>query len=73
MGELTHILQQSLDADVAPALKAANLRGDGELVLLCASSSWAARLRFEADRLVAAAKAAGLDVQRCRVAVCRDR
>ena len=69
MDELTTALRAELPADAGPNLLAANLREDGELVLICASSAWASRLRFESDKLVEVARKAGMDVQRCRVTV----
>lgn len=69
MGELTDILCKSLpDADRA-AIVAANIREDGELVVICASSAWASRLRYEADNLLQAARSAGIQASRCRVTV----
>lgn len=69
MDELTTALRAELPADAGPNLLAANLREDGELVLICASSAWASRLRFESDKLIEVARKAGLDVKRCRVSV----
>jgi hypothetical protein len=72
MGELTHILQSALNPELASSLKAANIREDGELVLICESSNWAARLRFESETLVNAARASGARVRSCRVTVSRN-
>jgi len=69
MGELTQILRTGLDPDLAQNLLAANLRADGELVLICSSSAWASRLRFEADALREIAVSAGFQATRCRVRV----
>jgi hypothetical protein len=69
MDKLTTALRAELPADAGPNLLAANLREDGELVLICASSAWASRLRFESDKLIAVARKAGLDVKTCRVAL----
>ncbi len=69
MDELTMALRTELPADAGPNLLAANLREDGELVLICASSAWASRLRFESDKLIEVARKAGLDVKGCRVSV----
>ncbi len=56
--------------DVAQSqLLAVNLRENGELVLICSSSSWAARLRFETDQLIKAARMTGADVKKCKVKV----
>ena len=48
---------------------AVNLRENGELVLICNSSTWAARLRFESEQLVEAARLTGAEVNRCKVKV----
>ncbi len=69
MDELTTALRAELPADAGPNLLAANLREDGDLVLICASSAWASRLRFESDKLIEVTRKAGLDVKTCRVVV----
>jgi hypothetical protein len=72
MDELTTALRAELPADAAQNLLGANLRENGELVLICASSAWASRLRFESERLMAAAQKAGLTVNSCRVSVSQE-
>ena len=72
MGDLVQMLQRALPADQAPAIAAANIRGDGELVILASSSAWASRLRYETDKLIAAARASGKTVNRCSVRVGRN-
>lgn len=79
LDELVH-RAQNMD-DLAAALRAAvpevgggeivaaNLRDNGELVVVCRSSVWAARLRFEARTLIDAARARGHAATRCRVRV----
>ena len=69
MGELTHIVSAALPDEYAGAIVAANLREDGDLVLIAASSAWASRLRYEADAIMAAARNAGLSPVACRVRV----
>ena len=69
MGELTHVLSQGLPADYAGAIVAANLRENGDLVVIAASSAWASRLRYETDTLLAAAGKAGVHASTCRVRV----
>ena len=69
LGELTSALSKALPADFAGAIVAANLRDDGNLVVIAASSAWASRLRYETDTLLAAARDAGLDPVACRVRV----
>jgi hypothetical protein len=69
MGELTHVLCKALPDEYAGAIVAANLREDGDLVVIAASSAWASRLRYESDALLAAARDAGLSPNSCRVRV----
>jgi len=72
MGDLVQMLQKALPQDHAGAIAAANIRDDGELVILAASSAWASRLRYEVDALVAAARGSDTDVRTCTVRVVRD-
>jgi hypothetical protein len=69
MGELTSSLCAGLPDEYAGAIIAANLRENGDLVVIAASSAWASRLRYETDALLAAAKGAGLNPIACRVRV----
>ncbi len=69
MGELTEILSRALPAAHRSAIVAANVREDGELVVICASSAWASRLRYETDKLLKAAKDAGISAHTCRIRV----
>ena len=71
MGELASALARALPPEEAAAIVAANVRDDGELVVLCRSSAWASRLRFAADALLAAARAQGARATRCSVRVVR--
>jgi hypothetical protein len=50
-------------------LRGVNLRDDGTLVVLAASSAWAARLRFEADALLAAGRRIAPGARRVEVRV----
>jgi len=72
MGDLVQMLQKALPAEQAPAISAANIRDDGELVILASSSAWASRLRYETEVLMAAARASGKSVNRCTVRVARN-
>ena len=69
MGELTHVLCDGLPDEYAGAIVAANLREDGDLVIIAASSAWASRLRYETDALLTAAREAGLSPGACRIRV----
>jgi hypothetical protein len=69
LGELTGTLARALPEEYAGALVAANIRENGELVVIVASPAWANRLRYEADTLLAAAREAGLAPTSCRVRV----
>ncbi|MCH8248026.1 MAG: DUF721 domain-containing protein [Proteobacteria bacterium] len=69
MAQLTDIICSALPESDRIAIVAANVRDDGELVIICASSAWASRLRYETDRLLQAAKDAGVSAHTCRVRV----
>ena len=69
MGELTDILSNALPESDRSAIVAANVREDGELVVICASSAWASRLRYETEALLTAAKTAGVTAHTCRIRV----
>ena len=73
MGELTGALARALPADQAEAIVAANVREDGELVVIVATSAWASRLRYEAESLLKAAEASGFKAHTCRVRVSQGR
>jgi hypothetical protein len=72
MGELVQNLQRRLPDETASSVLAANIRGDGELVILASSPAWAAKLRFEADALMAAARESGAEIKSCKVRVSRN-
>lgn len=69
MGELTSILAQVFPESDRHAIIAANVREDGELVVICSSSAWASRFRYESDKLLKAANDAGVKAHTCRVRV----
>ncbi|NOX69305.1 MAG: DUF721 domain-containing protein [Gammaproteobacteria bacterium] len=69
LDDLTTRLRDELGADTALALLAANVRDDGELVVVASSSAWAAKLRFEGESLMQAARDSGLSVTSFRVRV----
>ncbi len=69
MGELTHVLCKALPDEYAGAIVAANLRDNGDLVVIATSSAWASRLRYETDTLLAAARDSGLSPTACRIRV----
>lgn len=72
MGDLVQRLQKALPEDQSPAIAAANIRDNGELVVLASSPAWAARLRFESELLMAAARKGGAAVASCTVRVVRS-
>ena len=69
MGELTEILSNALPESDRSAIVAANIREDGELVVICTSSAWASRLRYETDKLLRAARDSGATAKTCRIRV----
>jgi hypothetical protein len=72
MGELVALLQASLATEVAQSVIAANIRDDGELIVLASSPAWAAKLRFEAESLMITARQTGAEVTACTVRVNRN-
>jgi hypothetical protein len=72
MGQLASALAAALAPEEGASILAANVRDDGELVVLCRSPAWASRLRFSADALLEAAKSQGIDATRCSVRVARN-
>ena len=71
MGELVSRLQKALPDEIGQQVLAANVRDNGELVVLTSSPAWAAKLRFEADALLDAARQAGAEAESCTVRVSR--
>ena len=71
MGELTENLSKILPEDLKGSVVAANIRGNSELVLICPSSAWASRLRFEEAALISAASSLGINVDKVSVRVAR--
>ena len=69
MDGLTAAIRSVLPDEAQASLLAANLRENGELVLICSSSSWAARLRFESEQLIKAARLTGAEVSKCKVKI----
>ena len=69
MDTLTGVLRASLQPDAATNLLAASLHDDGQLVVICTSSAWASRIRFEEVALIDAAKKGGFDAETLRVRV----
>ncbi len=72
MDALLQVLQRALPEDHVASIAAANIRGDGQLVILANSSAWASRLRFETEALIEAARTTGADVMSCTVRVARE-
>ena len=72
MEQLTTALRAALPEETSQNLLAANLRDDGELVLVCASSAWASRIRFETENLLTVVRDAGLSVHSCRGTVSQN-
>ncbi len=69
LDRLTTRLRAELDPDTALSLLAANVRADGELVVVASSSAWAAKLRFEGQKLMQAASSGGTTVTSFRIRV----
>lgn len=72
MGALAAALARALPPEEGASIVAANIREDGELVVLCQSPAWASRLRFASDALLEAAIAHGAQASRCTIRVARS-
>ena len=71
LADLTTALKAGLGDDLAAGILAVNLREEA-LVLVCSSSAWASRLRFEEHQVREAAATAGLEVNAVVVRVARS-
>jgi len=69
---LTSALKAELPAEMAENLLSANVHDSGELKLVCSTSAWAARLRFESNALIGAANKAGQAATSCKVTVAHN-
>jgi len=72
LGELSAALARALPPEEGASIVAANVREDGDLVVLCQSSAWASRLRFSAEVLLEAARTHGAAATRCTIRVARS-
>ena len=68
-GELAVRLARVLPAELAGDIVAANVRENGELVVVCRSPARAARMRYESANLLDAARATGEAAERVTVRV----
>lgn len=71
MGALSEALIEALPGDFATSIVAANIRDNRHLVVVAATSAWAARLRFEAALLQEAARKFGASVDSVSVRVAK--
>ena len=69
MDTLTTSLRGAIEPELAENVVAANVRDDGELVVVCSSSAWASRIRFESEALLRACHEAGFSGETVRVTV----
>jgi hypothetical protein len=69
LGRLACALSRALPPALAGDVVAANVRDGGELVVVCRTPARAARVRYESEALLAAARAAGETVDRLTVRV----
>jgi len=69
LDDLTTLLRAELDPDTGLSLLAANVRDNSELVVVASSSAWAAKLRFEGEKLMQAARSSGTPVTSFRIRV----
>ncbi|MDH5254452.1 MAG: DUF721 domain-containing protein, partial [Gammaproteobacteria bacterium] len=67
--DLADCVRKQLPGELAAAVSACNLRPDGTLVVTAASPEWAARLRFEADGILAGCRPRWPEAARVRFRV----
>lgn len=72
MDSLVNALHEALGGDAGASIRAANVRDDGTLIVLVSTSAWAARLRFETDTMLEAARSVGVKAQACKIRVSQD-
>ncbi len=70
--ELADCIRKQLPVELAAAVTACNLRPDGTLVIMAASPEWAARLRFEAEGILAGCRPQWPEAARVRFRVGTD-
>lgn len=66
---LTDHLRNGLGDGLGNHIAGANVRADGTLVVLATGPEWAARLRFESDRLLALCRTVNPAAARVRIRV----
>jgi hypothetical protein len=71
--DVAAVVRGQLPAALADEVRSCNLREDGTLVISVSSPAWAARLRFEAEHLLAAIRNRWPDTQRVLVRTTTDR
>lgn len=71
MSSLAASLAGAVGRDEGASIAAANVREDGELVVLVRSPAWASRLRYLTDTLLDTARAQGYAADRCTIRVAR--
>jgi len=72
IAELTSVLSAALGGDAGSSIVSASVDERHVLHVKTSSSAWAARLRFESDRLLAAASEAGWPASSLKVQVGRQ-
>ncbi len=69
MQSLCDVVTDSVDADHASHITDVNVSEENVLVVVADSAAWAARLRFQTDALLSAARAHGIQAAQCKVRV----
>lgn len=71
MVDLSDAISEALPPELSGEISGTNIRKNGELVVLVNSSPAAARLRFESEKLLRAARNRGFSVETVSVRVSR--
>jgi hypothetical protein len=69
MDNLKKMLRNVLNKEAAKHLISANIRRNGELVLLCNSSAWGSKIRFDQEKLLKIAQTKWKFLTSCRVKI----
>ncbi len=69
LAKLTENLSFTLPESDRHAIVAANIKNNGELIVICASSAWASRLRYKTKALISAANKTGIKANSCKIRV----
>jgi len=71
MEELNLLINNSLNKETTSHIVGCNLYDNGKLVILCDSIAWAAKLRFENDKILTIARKRFPNTANCEIKISR--